>query len=332
MRGLEPPRTMGYPRVASKVSWPLPLPLRLPVSLPLAVLCGALLLPGTAQGQIPGVGVRFYIITDTLQVEPLPALLPGGLWDRLSTPQQVVQRWADETRALIERNRLFRRRRRLLAALGRSPTVAAVPAPAVQPGDTTAVVPPGFQVLAQYADLNIELDARLESRLDRLRNLNCTAADISNPASGCQGGFPTPELDQQFALRAGGVIADRLHVSVDFDSQREFSANNRINVWYQGLEDDILRRVEVGNLDAQLPTSRFITAAIPQNSFGIQAEAQVGPLEFRSILVQQKGSSIRARVFTVGDEATQLVDREARDVEFENSRFFFAVNPTLLPA
>ncbi len=318
---------MGYPPVASKVSWP-----PLPLCVSLAVLYGALLLPGTAQGQMPGLGVRFHLITDTIQVEPLPALRPGGLWDRLSTPQQVVQRWVDETRALIERNRLLRRRRRLLAALGRSPTVAAVPGPAEQGVDTTAVVAPGFRALSQYADLNIELDARLESRLDRLRNLNCTAADISNPASGCQGGFPTPVLDQQFALRAGGVIAERLHVNVDFDSQREFSANNKINVWYQGLEDDILRRVEVGNLDVQLPTSRFIKSTIPQNSFGIQAEAQLGPLEFRSILAQQKGSSVRARAFTVGDEAQQIVHRESRDVEFEDSRFYFIVKPFLLPA
>ncbi|MFB3070403.1 MAG: hypothetical protein ACE1ZF_06910, partial [Gemmatimonadales bacterium] len=77
MKDLEPPRTMGYPRFASKVSWSL------------AVLCGALLLPGIAEGQIPGRRVRFYLITDTLQAEPPSALRPGGLWDRLSTPQQL---------------------------------------------------------------------------------------------------------------------------------------------------------------------------------------------------------------------------------------------------
>jgi hypothetical protein len=33
----------------------------------------------------------------------------------------------------------------------------------------------------------------------------------------------------------------------------------------------------------------------------------------------------------VGDQATQGVSRESRDVEFEESRFFFVVNPALLP-
>ena len=125
---------------------------------------------------------------------------------------------------------------RLPVALDSAPSLLLPPVARLDLGDQ-----------GRYADLNIELDAHLETRVDRLRNLNCTAADISNPASGCQGGFPTPGLDQQFALRAGGVIADRLNINVDFDSQREFSSNNRINMWYQGLEDDIVRRVEVGN-------------------------------------------------------------------------------------
>ncbi len=299
----------------------------------LPVTLGAVLLwanPVTAQ--VAGTGVRFSLFTDTLQVQPPPALRPGGLWDRLSTPEQLAQRWATATRDVIARNRVRRWRLRLLGALGPAEAgTPTVPTP-LTPGDTAAAAGPGLEALAQYADLNIELDARLEGRLDRLRNLNCTSADISNPASGCEGGFPTPTIGQQFALRAGGVISDRLHVNVDFDSQREFSTNNRINVWYQGLEDDVLRRVEVGNLDFRMPTSRFITSAIPQNSFGVQAEAQLGPLELRTILVQQKGSSVRARVFTVGDQATQVVNRESRDVEFEDGRFFFIVNPSLLPA
>ena len=295
------------------------------------VVGAALACPAIASAQGPGPAVRFYLITDTLHIDPPPALRDGGLWDRLTSPQEVARRWVAETLRLVQANRA-RRRGRL--ALNR-PVVAAGILPRLPIALDSApppVVRQDLGDLARYADLNIELDAHLETRLDRLRNLNCTAADISNPASGCQGGFPTPALDQQFSLRAGGVIADRLNVNVDFDSQREFSSNNRINVWYQGLEDDIVRRVEVGNLDFRLPSSPFIRSAIPAQSFGIQAEAQLGPVELRSILAQQKGSSVRTRIFTVGDRTTQRVSRESRDVEFEDSRFFFIVDPATLPA
>src|SRR6185503_18043659 len=138
----------------------------------------------------------------------------------------------------------------------------------------------------------------------------CTAFDISSLTQGCRNGFPTPAIGQQFAVRAGGVVSQRVHVNVDYDTEREFSASNNINVFYQGLEDEILRRVDIGNVTFDAPRSRFITAAIPANSFGIQTLSQVGPLEIRTILAQQRGSSLRTRVFTIGDQSTQPVDRE----------------------
>lgn len=180
--------------------------------------------------------------------------------------------------------------------------------------------------------LGIAFRARFELKLDQLRNERCSSADLGRPLAGCQGGFPTPFLDQQFDLRAGGVLAERIHVNVDYASQREFSASNVIRVWYEGAAGDLLRRVEVGNVSLATPGSRFITAAIPANSFGLQAQAQFGNLEVRSILAQQRGSSLRSRVFSVGEQTTQPVDFELRDVDFETGRFFFVVNPRQLPA
>lgn len=267
---------------------------------------------------------------DTLSLRGNPALEVGGRLTRRGVPELLGQHWQREVRERVELARVRRRRDRLLAALSppQAPgpdVVAAGPAP-----DTTGEVT-SLEALARYANLNVELNAHLETRVDRLRNLNCSAFDISNPASGCQGGLPTPDLDQQFQLRAGGVISDRINVNVDFDTNREFSANNSINVWYQGLEDEILRRVEIGNIDFRPPPSRFLTASVPANSFGVRTEAQLGPVEFQSILAQQKGSSVRSRVFTVGDRTTQLVERQDRDVDFEDGRFFFVVDPRDLP-
>src|SRR2546427_4410870 len=117
----------------------------------------------------------------------------------------------------------------------------------------------------------------------------------------------------------------------DFDSQREFDANNNLQVWYEGLEDEILRRVEAGNVTFQAPPSRFISAAIPANNFGVQAIAQLGALEFRGIYAQQKGNVVRDRVYSVGETTTQPIDRVARDLDYESGRFFFAADPALVP-
>jgi hypothetical protein len=193
-------------------------------------------------------------------------------------------------------------------------------------------VPPSpFPDAQDTSALNIAFRGRFELKLDRLRNQRCTAADIGNLLSGCQGGFPTPFVDQQFSLKAGGLVAQRIHLGLDYDSEREFNANNDIRVWYEGQAGDAVQRVEVGNVTLDAPASRFITAAIPANSFGVQARAQFGGLEVRSILAQQRGSALRTRVYTVGERITQPVDFELRDLDFEPGRFFFVVNPQSIP-
>jgi hypothetical protein len=217
------------------------------------------------------------------------------------------------------------RRRRVREGIPRPEEIAA-PREEVEEGPRT------FEAVAAYANLGLDLRARLELKFDRLRNERCTASEINNPALGCQGGFPAPSLDQDFRVRAGGIVSNRVYVDVDFDSEREFSANNNINVFYQGLEDEILRRVEVGNVTFRAPASRFVTAAIPGNSFGVQAEAQVGAFEFRSIIAQQKGSAIRSREFTIGEATTQPVSFESREPDFEQARFYFVVDPRLFPS
>jgi len=236
------------------------------------------------------------------------------------TPEAAARRWAEETRAQIAQER----------ARGWRPTDHGprITDNGYRTSDVggQAPVPP-----QDTAALNIAFRGRFELKLDRLRNERCTAADFGNLLSGCQEGFPTPFVDQQFSLKAGGLVAQRIHLDLDYDSQREFNANNDIRVWYQGAAGDAVQRVEVGNVTLDAPASQFITAAIPANSFGVQARAQWGGLEIRSILAQQRGSALRTRVYTVGERITQPVDFELRDLDFELGRFFFVVNPQSIP-
>lgn len=314
-----------------------------------AILVAALLSsPARAQEQAPDTTAP--VGADTvrpplvhLRYTPLalgdfPLLDPGGRLGLRVPPTVLGARWETQLRRELERAREARRRRLAPAAAGglvqdTLPELPEGPPPGLPPGlaPPADVEPDALDVLAEYADLGLQLRARFEMKLDQLRNERCTPADFNVPASGCQGGFPTPALDQQFNVRAGGIVGDRVHVNVDFDSEREFSANNNINVYYDGLDDEILQRVEVGNVTFDAPASRFITAAIPQNSFGVQARGQLGPIEFHTILAQQKGSELRSRVYTVGERTTQPVDREIRDLDFEPGRFFFVVNPRDFP-
>ncbi|MEJ2236733.1 MAG: cell surface protein SprA [Gemmatimonadales bacterium] len=306
----------------------------------IAVTLAALLVPGgtlVAQaGAATQPGVRLRIRSDTVLGRVPADFRPGGRFGPRITPATFVTQWTAATRAAIARRRATRQHDWLLA------TVAAVPAePAIAIPRPEALARPAeedvpseqiaLESLADFAQLGLDLNARLELIFDRVTNARCTAADAFNVASGCVGGFPTPTLSDRFDVRATGLVGDRVHLDVDFDTEREFNANNSITVYYQGLEDEILQRVDVGTVTFDAPPSRFITTGIPSNSFGVQAEAQLGPLNFRSIAAQQKGSTVRVREFTVGDAATQPVDFEARDLDFEAGRFFFVADPASMP-
>ena len=180
----------------------------------------------------------------------------------------------------------------------------------------------------KYADLALDGQVRLELRTDRLRNERCSPALLLDPNSGCRGGFKPPRLDNQVNIRSGGTIGQRVHVNVDYDTERDFSANNNIQVYYQGLEDEIIRRIEVGTVTFQPPPSRFITAAIPANNFGVNARFDLGSFQFQALAATQKGSQVAERSYTVVQTTSQPQDRQLRDLDFETGRFFWVVDPT----
>jgi hypothetical protein len=285
------------------------------------------------QDSVPSPAIRFELPHDTLHLRTPLSLQPGGRFG-LRVPASIVgARWEQETRARLAAARLARGRWPTAPRFAEAEVPRAPPAPPpfVTRRQGAEALAPGEDALSRFADLGLQLHATFKMTGEQFRNHRCTAADLANPLSGCQGGFPTPALDAQFTVRAGGVVGDRVHINLDYDSENEFTANNNISVYYQGLEDEILQRIEVGNVSFNAPASRFMTAAVPANSFGIQAEGQLGAFEWRGIAAQQKGSQLQTKVFTVGQTTTEPVDREVRDLDYESGRFFFTVNPQLLP-
>lgn len=271
-------------------------------------------------------GISGALLRDTLRLRVPPALKPGGRLGARLPPQLLADRWLANLRARLEQ----------MAARAAADMRAARLSPfAARPADAEAVpereIAEGEGLLEQYADLGLQADLRVEFRSERFRNERCTPAEILVPFSGCTARFPFPAPDPQFNVRAGGLVGERVHVNVDYNNQREFDANQNINVFYQGLDDEILQRLEVGNVSFEPPSSRFITAGIPANNFGVQFQAQLGALHFNGIFAQQKGDLVRDRVFTVGEVTSQPVEREARDLDFDAGRFFFVVDPARIP-
>ncbi|MGQ0563230.1 MAG: hypothetical protein ACT443_15320 [Gemmatimonadota bacterium] len=146
--------------------------------------------------------------------------------------------------------------------------------------------------------------------------------------------FPQLKPDIQFGVMVGGTISDRIHVNVDYDQTREFDAANNINVYYQGFEDEVLQRVEVGDVSIRLPPSRYLTQGIPAGNFGLKATGQLGPIDFQTVFAQQRGD-VTTREFRLAGAGNSkgLVQDETLsvdDADYVKGQFFFLVDPEQL--
>jgi hypothetical protein len=189
----------------------------------------------------------------------------------------------------------------------------------------------GDRFVTDFADLAMRVRSRMELGGDWARFEPC---DVQFKDSCTPTLIPQLSPEFLFGVQMDGTIADRIRVDVDFDQAREFDAANRINIFYEGGEDDILRRLEVGDVTFNLPRSRYLTEGLPAGNFGFQAGGQVGPVDFQAVWAQQRGD-LNSRVFQlsgIGDqrgfvqEDTLVLD----DADYVRGQFFFLFDPTVL--
>ncbi|PYO46773.1 MAG: cell surface protein SprA [Gemmatimonadetes bacterium] len=285
--------------------------------------------PVTPPTGTPGTpGIRLRLGRDTLPLI-LPSVLSRG--ERESFRQAQAQIEAARATAFQQNMRTI-----MEAVWGQVATsnfATSTPAPnypgelPVRPKPT--VTPKPLPILGEYADLGLQLDGRLEFRGEKNQSALCSSAFFFDPVANCRSAFE-PLVDFQFAAKSGGIVAERVHVNLDYDTQREFDASNNISIYYEGKRSEFVQRLEVGNVTFQPPSSRYITAGIPSGNYGIQAITKIGAMRVKAILAQQKGNVVRDRVFTIGDRTLQAIDRKIEDYQFEPRRFFFTVDPRLL--
>ncbi len=243
-------------------------------------------------------------------------------------------RWAPPGAYTLVWSRRLRERvdaaRREASAKLAAPLLAAAAEATKASGDNAldALLP---DALADFANLGMRVFGRGELGGDWTRYRPCDPALRlnCNPTL-----FPLLKPEIQFGVQVQGTVSDRLHIDVDYDQRREFDAANNINVYYQGLEGEVLQRVEVGDVAFELPASRFLTEGIPGGNFGFKATGRVGALDIQAIWAQQKGDVATREFRLTGAGGPEGVVQEAQivldDADYVRGQFFFLVDPSEL--
>lgn len=145
------------------------------------------------------------------------------------------------------------------------------------------------------------------------------------------GGFDL-NLDQILDLKVTGTVGTKLDVAVDFNSSRELESKQLITASYTGTEDEILKKVEVGDIRVSLPPSRFLGSSIGRGSFGAHAVAQLGPVDLRVLGSRKEGQSTERSlsISPSGGGVMQEVELDIKDTQFQDDRFFLLFHPDSL--
>ncbi len=128
--------------------------------------------------------------------------------------------------------------------------------------------------------------------------------------------IPSFDFQQKIQMNVTGNIGDKVQLGINYNTEAMFEFENRTKLEYAGTEDEIIRRVEAGDVTLPLPGS-LITGSY--SLFGLKTEMQFGNLNVTTVASQQKGES---QVVDVKG-GVQLQEFEIRADEYEANRHFF---------
>ncbi|MFO7674241.1 MAG: cell surface protein SprA, partial [Lutibacter sp.] len=128
----------------------------------------------------------------------------------------------------------------------------------------------------------------------------------------------TFDFNQEISASILAKVGTKLKVSAQYDTQSTFNFQNQIKLEYTPTEDDILQKIEVGNVSMPLKNSLIVGA---QSLFGVKTELQFGKTSVTGVFAEQKSQT--KTVAAQGGSTIQEFELHATDYD-ENRHFFLA--------
>ena len=123
-------------------------------------------------------------------------------------------------------------------------------------------------------------------------------------------------FEEKIQMNVTGTIGERLKLGINYNTEATFEFENKTKLDYSGDEDDIIKKVEAGDVTLPLPGT-LITGS--QSLFGIKTEMQFGKLNVTTVLSQQKGQTQEVKV----QGGAQVSEFEIPIDEYEANKHFF---------
>jgi cell surface protein SprA len=126
----------------------------------------------------------------------------------------------------------------------------------------------------------------------------------------------TFDFNQKIQLNVIGNIGEKLKLQTSYNTEATFDFENQTKLEYTGYEDEIIQKIEAGNVALPLQSS-LITGS--QTLFGIKTELQFGRLRVTTIFSQERGE--KKEISITGGAQVQEFEKSAS--EYEENRHYF---------
>jgi len=129
------------------------------------------------------------------------------------------------------------------------------------------------------------------------------------------GGF---DFDMNANLNVIANIGDKLRLPINYNTLATYDYLNQLKLNYKGMDDELLKSVEAGNISFQ---SKGTLIASAQNLFGIKAQLQFGKLTVTAALANQRSQTQNQTLS--GGAAVTTFQKKLSDYD-ENRHFLMA--------
>ncbi len=166
-----------------------------------------------------------------------------------------------------------------------------------------------------FGGTTIDIQPRGEAELTFLGRINKNENPLFNERQRVQGNF---DFNQRIQMDVIGNIGTRMKVNMNYNTEAQFDFENQVKLDYVGGKDDIIQKIEAGNVSLPLSTS-LINGT--QALFGVKTQLQFGKLNVSTVFSQQKSQS---REIKINNGAQQNEFRLSADNYEANKHYFLA--------
>ncbi len=124
------------------------------------------------------------------------------------------------------------------------------------------------------------------------------------------------DFDQRISLSMLGKVGERLQVTANYDTEATFDFQNLVKLDYTPTEDDIIQKIEVGNVNMPLNSS-LITGA--QSLFGVKTQLQFGKTTVTAVFSEQRSQNNTV----VAQGGGTVNEFELTALDYDEDRHFF---------